>query len=283
MPPLDDIKSITSQLHITQDNFRIIQQQAKQKREEFLTSLLQAAGNTNDKKWKQLISHLKRVEENRHCFALTKTFIRPHSAGGLTNICVTDDGGTMWQPITNIPTMENHLLQHSQAHFSKAHGAPFTQELLKSLLQYDGLTPFVNDVFHGRPISPDLNKPPMTQLLLEHQKGQLQPNETPKHELQFDSLMQGFKKWPERTSTSPSGCHLGIYKSLLKDSQHPQKKKNPNPRENLWHTNDADDLQHVVYGCTTHPHVRPLEGRMEYVLEKDIGNLQINRLRTLHI
>jgi len=284
MPPLDGIKSITSQLRIAQNNFRTIRQQAKQKREDFLTSLLQAAGNTNDKKRRQLISHLKRAEENRHCFALTKTFIRPHSAGGLTNIRVTDDGGTTWQTITDIPTMENHLLQHSQTHFSKAHGAPFTQEPLKSLLQYDGLTPFGDDVFHGRPIPPDLNLPPMTQLLLEHQKGQLQPNETPKHELQFDDLMQGFKKWPERTSTSPSGRHLGIYKSLLKDFPPPTKKEDPKPPERTYGITMMQTIFNMLYMAVRHTHTYD---RWKVIwnmfLEKDIGNPQINRLRTLHI
>jgi len=28
----------------------------------------------------------------------------------------------------------------------------------------------------------------------------------------------GFKKWKERTSTSPSGRHLGHYKSIIKDT-----------------------------------------------------------------
>jgi len=33
----------------------------------------------------------------------------------------------------------------------------------------------------------------------------------------YEQLMQGFHQWKERTTTSPSGLHLGIYKSLLKD------------------------------------------------------------------
>jgi len=35
--------------------------------------------------------------------------------------------------------------------------------------------------------------------------------------LTFIKLMVGFKKWSECTATSPSGCHLGTYKSMLKD------------------------------------------------------------------
>jgi len=39
--------------------------------------------------------------------------------------------------------------------------------------------------------------------------------------------MQGIWKWPERTSTSPSGRHLGTYKSLLKDFPPPKQKDKP--------------------------------------------------------
>jgi len=38
----------------------------------------------------------------------------------------------------------------------------------------------------------------------------------------FEEVIQGFKKWPEKTATSPSGQHLGIYKTLLKDQHHEQ-------------------------------------------------------------
>jgi len=42
--------------------------------------------------------------------------------------------------------------------------------------------------------------------------------------------MQGFRKWPEQTSTSPSGRHLGTYKSLLKDLP-PPTPKNPTEQQ----------------------------------------------------
>jgi len=37
------------------------------------------------------------------------------------------------------------------------------------------------------------------------------------HPLTFEGMLAGFKKWPEKMATSPSGCHLGIYKSMMKD------------------------------------------------------------------
>jgi len=50
-----------------------------------------------------------------------------------------------------------------------------------------------------------------------HQRSLMTPEESSSHPIEFEALMKGFKKWLERTTTSPSGRHLGVYKSLLKD------------------------------------------------------------------
>jgi len=44
------------------------------------------------------------------------------------------------------------------------------------------------------------------------------------HPIKAKEIIQGFKVWPEQTSTSPSGHHLGIYKSLAKDFPPPKDK-----------------------------------------------------------
>jgi len=113
--------------------------------------------------------------------------------------------------------MEHHLLECSHAHFKQAQGTPFTIPPLSNLLGFDGLTPFGEQVTQGAPIPADIPLDPATRLLLTHQKTLLPPTESQTHPLDFELLMQGFKKWPKRTTTSPSGRLLGVYKSLLKD------------------------------------------------------------------
>jgi len=133
----------------------------------------------------------------------------------------------MWQPITDLSQMETQLLHHRCEHFSQAHGTTFTNEPLASLLQYNGLTPFGDDVFNGT-IPPELEIPPTAKLLLEHLSSKLNDDEQPNHPLEFEELMNGFQKWPEQTATLPSGHHLGIYKLMLKDLPNKDDhKKNP--------------------------------------------------------
>ncbi len=81
--------------------------------------------------------------------------------------------------------------------------------LLAKLLYYNSLTPFGQQVLDGTANLHNLDISHHTRLLLHHQKA---PKPMP-----FKEMMKGFQKWPECTSTSPSGCHLGIYKLLLKD------------------------------------------------------------------
>jgi len=102
------------------------------------------------------------------------------------------------------------------------------------------------------------------------------------HPLEYDALMDGFRKWPERTTTSPSGRHLGIYKSLLKD------KPPTDPPADLPPRTYGQDVMHYVYRllqlALRHTHVfERWRTVWNMYLEKKPGNPQIDLLRTLHL
>jgi len=86
---------------------------------------------------------------------------------------------------------------------------------LSQLIQYDGLTQFGNHVTEGRPIDGihDFDEP--TKVILSNLKRKI-PQAKASHPLNYETLLDGIRKWPENTTTSPSGCHLGIYKALGK-------------------------------------------------------------------
>jgi len=124
---------------------------------------------------------------------------------------------TLWDTVHDIPQMEQHLLNQSRKHFKQAHGTPYMIDPLATLVQNDGLSNFGERIFHGEPIPADLPITEHAQLLLQHQRSLLPPQAPMMKPLEFEPLMAGFQKWPEQTMTSPSGCHLGVYKLLLKD------------------------------------------------------------------
>jgi len=205
-----------------------------------------------------------------------KAALKPHNAGGLTHILHSDDNGDTWQPSTDQGTMEAKLIKHSRQHFSQAHGTPYTMSPLRDLLQYDGLTEFGDQVFNGN-LPQDLEIDPTTCLLLEHQQSLLKPDEETNIALTFEELMVGFKKWPERTATSPSGWHLGIYKSMLKDL--PAKdndKANPPKLRGL-------QVMHSIFAmlqlAVKHTHTfQRWQVIWNMYLEKDVGSPKLSRL-----
>jgi len=97
------------------------------------------------------------------------------------------------------------------------------------------------------------------------------------------SLIQGFKKWPEKTSMSLSGHHLKIYKSLLKDFLPQPNTNDPKPPEHMYGSELMQSIFQMLYLAIHHTHINNhWKVIWNMFLEKDIGNPQINRLHTPH-
>jgi len=245
--------------------------------------MLRDARATNNQERKQLILGLKHAEETRRCFALVHNILHPKTPGGLTHLLIPIGPDKLeWQQVMEVDQMEDHLLEHSRQHFSQAHGTPFTQPPLSELLGFSGITPFGDLIYQGHPLPPDIKLAPATELLLKHQRRLLPLTESTSHPHEFEPLMNGIQKWPECTTTSPSGRHLGIYKSLLKD------KPPKDPPKDLPPQTYGQDVMHYIYRLLqlalhhTHVYQRWCTVWNMY-LEKKPGNPRIDLLRTLHL
>jgi len=235
-----------------------------------------------------VLQYLIRAERNRQCYARFRQHTKPKSAGGLAFVTVTNDKGTQ-QPVLERDEMESTLLEYSCTHFARAEGSPFTQEPLGRLLQYDGLTSFGNRVTDGRLLSTTHQFDKPTKAILEnlHRKT---PDDTQSTTLDHEKLLEGIKKWPERTTTSPSGRHLGIYKTLGKHLI-PTKKTNAPPKstpENLGPLKQGRDVLYLIFDimAIALKHAYPLQ-RWRTVwtifIEKELGNPELKRLCCLMI
>ena len=87
---------------------------------------------------------------------------------------------------------------------------------LKQLLGKDSLTPFGNSLLLD---NADLDNIPLTSLqklyLSELRKSSANLSSPLHHHIFLADMTQGFKKWKESTTTSPSIRYLGHYKSFL--------------------------------------------------------------------
>jgi len=263
-----------------QHKMRTICKEADTKCHEFLNTLQQAAKHTNNKQRQKLILGLKHAGENRQCFCIVKNFLKPTN-GGVTHVMVPHPTEpTLWDTVHDIPQMEHHLLNQSRQHFQQAHGTPYTIEPLATLVENHGLSNFGESIFHREPIPADLPISKHARLLLQHQRSLLPPQAPTMKPLEFEPLMAGFWKWPEQTTTSPSGRHLGVYKSLLKDKHTEKPGEAPKPKG----IDIMYDIFCLLVLAVQHTHTFDRWRTIwNMYLEKDPGMPKINHLRTLHL
>jgi len=225
----DPTTSLSTKLRRAQKALKVAKREADKLRQQHLEKLLNEAIAANHAKRSQALKYLIRAERNRQCYARFCHHTKPKAAGGLAFVTVPDPEGNP-QPLFERDELEATLLEHSRVHFSAAEGSKFTREPLNRLLQYDGMTSFGDRVFHGKPFETAYNFDKPTAAILRNLRNKLPPSDDTSHPIDYELLMNGIKKWPERTATSPSGRHLGIYKTLQKHVVR-QKKNEKNTHE----------------------------------------------------
>jgi len=207
-------------------------------------------------------------------------------AGGLAFINITLEDGTQ-HPLLDCDEIKDTLLKHSQTHFAAADGSPFTCEPLSRLLQYDGMTMFGDHIHKGSTCLDNYNFDKQTMAILKNLKKKINPDDTAPHSLNYELLMNGIKKWPEKTTTSPSGQHLGIYKMLQKHivQQKKSDKADNNPETTATLT-QGHDVLFLIFDIMTIAlkHTYPLQrwrNIWTMFIEKEAGNPDINHLRCI--
>jgi hypothetical protein len=193
---------------------RILQAQremelATQNRSAFL-SIRQEQNILEDKRKEQrIVQQIARAERKTRCFSQMRRATQPgRSTGGLSHIIIAN--GDDIQRIDDPQEMNSYLYQRNINHFAQAHGTPFTVPPLSELLDFNGCTPCAQEILNGK--IPDNKIHHTAKLILQECK-----RERPAlgFEYSMQDMTNGFTKWRESTTTSPSGKHLGIYKALI--------------------------------------------------------------------
>ncbi len=232
--------------------------------------------------------------EKRYCgeFQLLGIYSRDESEG-VTKVQVptnpsvnpraatTKDRPTIDEQVEIEPT----LFEWNRQHFSQAKDTPFMSGPLADLCGYDGLTPFAEQVLNQ---TADLTKFPEPQrdILSEmNERAKPMPFKDPTDE----ELEAGIKKWPEKTTTSPSGRHLGHYKALFGKVRDDTNVGNPQ----LFHLkSDQEPKQPTIATFALdmirliRRHQRPVSRWCKIwnvVIQKDPSDHRIHRHRTIHI
>jgi hypothetical protein len=216
-----------------------------------------------------------------------KQITHPRSSeGGITHILVTTP--TVDTRIDNKKEVETTLHRRNIKHFSQAANTPCASGMLSELLEQNGVSKFTNDALEGKMMT---YQDEMTQTIFEALK---QKRQTMSDHMPFEDMVMGFTKWKERTTTSPSGKHLGIYKTLTKAHRgvYERGRESNNQQQDEEKETETKTIatrilhiQHKIMNLAI-KHCHTLE-RWKIInnmfLEKIQGKPRIEKLRVIHI
>jgi hypothetical protein len=123
-----------------------------------------------------------------------------------------------WTSITDPTLISQHVCSANTRQYNQAADTPFATEPLRSYIGHDASATGASSLLSGSLPPDDISSllQPETIKLLHTLR---QPYESPKKEAQIeitpDDYCSCYKVIPERTSSSPSGCHVGHYKAAL--------------------------------------------------------------------
>jgi hypothetical protein len=146
----------------------------------------------------------------------------------------------------------------------------------QELFKYEGISPAVEMLLEGRlevDATPDLDSGSCT--LLKHLgNGKQLPRINSL--IDFDMFARAVKKWPEKTSTSPSSRHLGHCKCLVVVDGHSKdyNETNPDPSKSIL------SIYHRIATIALSNGISLERGQNSTtsMIEKTPGNSKINKL-----
>lgn len=257
-------------------------------RREYQLELQAKYEDAGDAKMAHVIKSLRHAEETRRAWlkcaaARGKT----HKSGvvGLqvpSNPTVPPKECNDWLYLNDPVEIEEHLQSHLKKHFAQAEETDFRQMPLKLDTNFSADTATADDILEG---GEDPYKESQlrwsTAMLLQHCKRDPVDNiTTTLTDKQFDGKL---KSWNERTSTSPSGLHLGHLKSyyakhsLDPDSENGQK---VTTAQNDIRTAHLELLNYALEEGYAYTRWNKI---VNTLIPKDPGCQKIHRLRVIHL
>ena len=118
--------------------------------------------------------------------------------------------------VTDNHEIEDCLIKRNIEHLNQAQGTPCTIPTLSTLLGYDSFTPFGNNILNGTTNFENLQLINIQKSSFLNLRKHSSTNSSKiNNHITVKEMSEGFKKWQEKTSISPSLRHLGHYKCLL--------------------------------------------------------------------
>lgn len=202
-----------------------------------------------------------------------------HEAGFLSASIENPKTCTSWKTVSTPSEIEFYIRMRNRQHFGQAQGTPFTTSPLSQRFDWAANSEEADRTLAGQYSSVDLDE--LQQLLLSHC--------TREHEKVLDNQVkasafrQRLLRWDERTTTSPSGLHLGHAKALVV----PLHVADESESGQLLKTQQQDlfdaHLSMINYALRHGYSYDRWKSIVTVMIQKDPGNTRIHRLRVIHL
>ena len=175
---------------------------------------------------RRVFNNIRRIVKPSETSSLSKVLIPPASLSSESdeyssyNILQTNDpSNILWETVVSRDELERHILQYNRDSFRAASESPCGHGVLHDALTFTSLSPESESILSGMlPAHLHDNDNYLREFLASFAI----PLNVKTHgaiptDISTEDVLRGFKGWKEQTTTSPSGRHLGHYKSLIQD------------------------------------------------------------------
>jgi hypothetical protein len=266
---MDEKEIIYEQLKLCRESHKHAMENAKSLRRSFLIERAEIARLNGNITAEAAILQLLNIEETVNTYKSLRRIMNPSEyRAGLSTIKVPQTDGT-FKTIVDPKEIEERLLNRNKQHYGQAEHTELASESLRDLMGTCGTTQFCDEVLRGEADMSSFS--PSLQAILNQLEDP--PNVEVSDAITYEDFKDALKCWKEKTSTSPSGRHLGHYISLM--------------------TKIGDDtdplgeqilqMHHKVLLIAQYRR-KPFERwkkETEVMLEKDVGDPKIDRLRII--
>lgn len=274
-------------------NLREARQIAQSLREEFLSQKAALYASLEQQGKAKVLERLIRAESQHKVYQKIQ-YIRNQdtSTAGLSSLKVPRDTAVQdpnqikqlpdtpdhWTTITVPHEIEQLLLERNKNHFGQSEGTPFTMAPLKADIGYKADGYAADLILEGQLTYEPLDE--ATKLLIKHL--QAKSLQTLSGNVTTAEIREKLKRWDEKTSTSPSGIHLGHYHCMWRRpniTDELQLQKIIDVQEELLRATSVLLNYALKFGHTYQRWTKVVN----VMLQKDPGNPRVHRLRVIHL
>ena len=175
--------------------------------------------------------------------------------------------------------LEEALIKRNKKHLRQAKSTPWKKSNLRNVTSS-------NEYWIEPKIQ--LQETIEAQTIINLMKRDRQKNYTWDCEISFEEFIEGFERWNERTSTSPSGRHLGVYKALILAMRNRNGEFGKATKNKLSPKEMAESILKAIYILATRTmeyglHLKRWQKVVAIMIYKKVKNIEIENLRIIDL